>query len=425
MKKYVQCFYSSKKKIIPINNNNLIDIIIDDGDTNNNINKYIQNKDLSINTEKSNKIIIDDNDIKTFIKYVYHEIRIPINNLKLSIDILKTSNELKSTIDLLNENIDFLDKIINTMIDINKFDYTNIKLEPFNIIGLIHKIKPYVNNNTDVEYIINNNIIQWVIGDSFVLQFVLINLLNNMTRDNIPFNKIKFEINKLSEKSDTQFILIKITNYNIQLLDELNNNDKKIIHDVCNKIIELHDGLLNYSFDIIHGSKYIIYIPFKTCMETSLKIKLELTNNILQTLNVMIVDDSEICRKLLSVLIIKYNSDINIVHAVDGLDAINKLDNNINNFDIIFMDHLMPNMNGSFATKIIRALGYSNLIIGITGNNTQEEIDYFMSKGVDYIFAKPFGNKNLNLVFTFCKLNGSKRKTNKKIIIKDGNMFWI
>jgi CheY-like chemotaxis protein len=52
----------------------------------------------------------------------------------------------------------------------------------------------------------------------------------------------------------------------------------------------------------------------------------------------------------------------------DGKDAVECVAVNSSYFSLIFMDNMMPNMNGTQATKLLRESGFSQLIIGLTGN---------------------------------------------------------
>ena len=49
----------------------------------------------------------------------------------------------------------------------------------------------------------------------------------------------------------------------------------------------------------------------------------------------------------------------------------------------------MPNMCGADATRLIRQLGYKGLIVGVTGNSQQSDIDEFTAAGVDKVMTKP------------------------------------
>ena len=59
-------------------------------------------------------------------------------------------------------------------------------------------------------------------------------------------------------------------------------------------------------------------------------------------------------------------------------------------YDLVLMDSEMPVMNGPTATKIIRSLGFNDLVIfGVTGNVLPEDIEMFLNHGVDAVLGKP------------------------------------
>ena len=64
-----------------------------------------------------------------------------------------------------------------------------------------------------------------------------------------------------------------------------------------------------------------------------------------------------------------------------------------NDYDIVFMDHMMPNMDGVDATRIIRALPnekYKTLpIIALTANVVGDVRDLLMKSGMNDFLSKP------------------------------------
>jgi CheY-like chemotaxis protein len=59
-------------------------------------------------------------------------------------------------------------------------------------------------------------------------------------------------------------------------------------------------------------------------------------------------------------------------------------------YDLVLMDSEMPVMNGPTATKIIRSLGFKELVVfGVTGNVLPEDVEMFMNHGVDAVLGKP------------------------------------
>ena len=67
-------------------------------------------------------------------------------------------------------------------------------------------------------------------------------------------------------------------------------------------------------------------------------------------------------------------------------------------YDIIFMDNLMPVMNGGQATQLIRQLGYQNPIIGVTGNIMENDIKNFLDMGATLVIGKPVSMEGLEKI---------------------------
>jgi CheY-like chemotaxis protein len=53
------------------------------------------------------------------------------------------------------------------------------------------------------------------------------------------------------------------------------------------------------------------------------------------------------------------------------------------------MDFIMPVMDGPEATRLLRDAGFKGLIVGITGNMREEEVEHFKSCGADVVMGKP------------------------------------
>jgi len=60
-----------------------------------------------------------------------------------------------------------------------------------------------------------------------------------------------------------------------------------------------------------------------------------------------------------------------------------------NIYDIIFLDYMMPEMNGIEATKVLRAMGYNEPIVALTANAIKGEDEMFMSNGFSGFMSKP------------------------------------
>ncbi len=103
---------------------------------------------------------------------------------------------------------------------------------------------------------------------------------------------------------------------------------------------------------------------------------------------VLLVDDSRVNLSVASGLLKWF--DIDAVTAGGGIEAVEKAEKE--KFDIIFMDHMMPDMDGVEATKLIREQNKHNKempIVALTANTTDEARIMFKENGFNDFLAKP------------------------------------
>ena len=111
----------------------------------------------------------------------------------------------------------------------------------------------------------------------------------------------------------------------------------------------------------------------------------------------LVVDDAPLNRKFLGRLVTPYFTECS--QAEDGSLALQCVTENMkgaNNISVIFMDSIMPVMNGIEATAEIRKMGYKGVIIGVTGNVLPEQIQEFVSNGANCVIPKPVNKDALD-----------------------------
>lgn len=104
----------------------------------------------------------------------------------------------------------------------------------------------------------------------------------------------------------------------------------------------------------------------------------------------LVVDDSKFNRKILGKTIEVFFSDVDF--AENGLEALNMVTialESHNDYSIIFMDSMMPVMGGIESTGLIRELGFTGMIVGVTGDITAEDNKRFLDSGVNDVMLKP------------------------------------
>jgi CheY-like chemotaxis protein len=110
---------------------------------------------------------------------------------------------------------------------------------------------------------------------------------------------------------------------------------------------------------------------------------------------VLVVDDVETNLYVAKGLMMPYR--LNIETAISGFAAIDLISKG-NTYDIIFMDHMMPKMDGIEATKRLRKAGYTSPIVALTANAVVGQAEVFLENGFDEFISKPIDMRQLNAV---------------------------
>jgi len=109
---------------------------------------------------------------------------------------------------------------------------------------------------------------------------------------------------------------------------------------------------------------------------------------------VLVVDDVEANLYVAKGMILPYGIHVETVN--NGFDAVSLVKKG-SVYDIIFMDHMMPKMNGVETTKLIREAGYTHPIVALTANAVAGQADVFLANGFDAFISKPIDIRELNV----------------------------
>ncbi|KAK8088322.1 response regulator [Apiospora hydei] len=90
---------------------------------------------------------------------------------------------------------------------------------------------------------------------------------------------------------------------------------------------------------------------------------------------VLLVEDDKICSRIGSKFLAQYDCGVEV--ARDGLEAVNKINTNPSWFDLIFMDIVMPHLDGVSATAMIREVSPRVPIIAMTSNINQQDLEMY------------------------------------------------
>jgi len=112
----------------------------------------------------------------------------------------------------------------------------------------------------------------------------------------------------------------------------------------------------------------------------------------------MIVDDSEDSRSLLKNFLLAHNHDV-VAEASDGVEAIEKYYSK--KPDLIFLDLVIPKIDGLSVLKKIRSHDHSSKIIVLTGNDNPKIFNECTKLGVLAFLVKPFNLNDILDIISF------------------------
>lgn len=118
--------------------------------------------------------------------------------------------------------------------------------------------------------------------------------------------------------------------------------------------------------------------------------------------SMLLVDDSMSSRKMARRAL--HSAFTSIEEAEDGLQALIRVAQSVeegNPISIVLMDSHMPRLNGGEAASLMRKIGFTGKIFGLTGDISQEDTDSYISNGADFVFSKPLNASSLQTIANY------------------------
>jgi CheY-like chemotaxis protein len=206
--------------------------------------------------------------------------------------------------------------------------------------------------------------------------------------------------------------------------------DRRLHHDIpgtglglaiTKNLITLMGGTIKVKSVYGEGSDFTVMLPLVEGKISKLNTELDIHDFVYiknkNAVSVLVVDDLPINQTVLSGFLEMHNIVPDI--AENGRKAVKKAQNI--KYDLIFMDHMMSDMDGIAATKHIRDIpGYENTpIIAVSANAISEYKTLYLRSGMNDFVSKPVNAKRINDVLAKWlpedKLeHGNRRQTQRR-----------
>ena len=379
-----------------------------------------------------------------FLARMSHELRTPMNailgiaGLELQKDT-HTKEAEEAFLHIYNSS-NLLLKIINDILDLSKVTSGRMEIAPekydfasFLIDTLQLNLVFIGNKEIKFSIDVDENIPVTLIGDELRVEQILNNVLSNAFKyTNEGFVSMAVRLDESSKGEDAVLVYtvkdtgqgmtqeqisnlfeIEYSRYNLKSNRTVEGTGLGM--SIAGQLVNMMGGRIDVVSEVGKGSTFTIYLPQKRgsngvlgkeCVENLQNIetvqkfckKVEKTQRkSLSNGRVLIVDDVEINLHVAKEMMRPYGLTVETV--ISGIDAIKKIRDGAK-YDIIFMDHMMPEMDGIEATAQIRKMGCGLPIIALTANVFSGADEMFVSKGFTDFLPKPISIDKLNTILT-------------------------
>lgn len=353
-----------------------------------------------------------------FLSMMSHEIRTPLNGIVAMTYLMQQGThdpEMTENLKILNFSTENLYVLINDILDFNKIEAGKVALEmiEFNLKDLVTNIKKSVQINVSTKklnLILNydERIPEFVMGDPLRLSQILNNLVNNAVKfTEEGYIIIDLTLNQINEEKVSIDFSIKDSGIGIAkehipfIFEKFRQADNQISRrfggtglglGITKKLLELHGSNIQVESETDIGSKFYFTLEMKIASQDGeiLRKEEDLDEQILRGTRILLVEDFPMNVKIATRFLEKWGMKYDT--ASNGRIAVEKLLHN--NYQIVLMDLLMPEMDGYTATENIRKFDKKTPIIALTASalNTQSRV---YEVGMNDFVTKPFNPKEL------------------------------
>jgi len=372
-----------------------------------------------------------------FLAMMSHEIRTPMNAIigVTQIELQKAGlpGEYADAFErIYNSGLNLLG-IINGILDMSKIETGKLEINPVEYstaslinntiqLNIVHISSKQIKFTLDID----ENLPSRLYGDELRLKQILNNLLSNA----IKYTEKGYVKLSVGYTTDDDCVTLRFTvedtgqglkpeNRERLFLEysRFNNEANRSTEGtglglyITKKLAEMMGGTIWVESEYGKGSVFTVTVKQKAIDSTAIGPEIadnlrnlrslgmpisqraQITREYMPYGSVLIVDDIASNLYVAKGLLVPYGIQIETVES--GIEAIERIRNG-GVYDIVFMDHMMPVMDGMEATRIIREMGYTGSVIALTANAVVGQSDVFLTNGFDGFVSKPIDSREMD-----------------------------
>ena len=360
-----------------------------------------------------------------FLSSMSHELRTPLNAIICFSELLESKDGLDNegkdfAKDIVSASHNLLD-LVNGVLDISKIEAGKMELinKEYNSQELFNSLSTMViprigDKPIDFKTVIASDIPLVLKGDTGKLKQIILNLLTNAVKyTDKGFIKYRIEcINDFKNNQTKLIITVTDTGRGIKKedIDRLFKKFERLEEDrntsiegtglglaITESLAELMGGKITVISDYGKGSTFkFVVIQEIVNKESNLVVNEQTTLNYetFEGKKVLVVDDSKLNLKVAENVLKNFKVSTEIVTS--GLECLSCV--NSKKYDIIFMDIMMPNMNGVEVLKKLREEKVNIPVIALTADAIEGQEEKYISEGFDGYLSKPIDKTKLKVI---------------------------
>jgi len=374
-----------------------------------------------------------------FLATMSHEIRTPMNAIigiaQIQMQKADLPREYADSLEKIYNSGNTLLGIINDILDMSKIETGKLEINPaeYDVPSLINdavQINIVRIGSKPIEFTldIDKDLPSRLYGDELRLKQILNNLLSNAIKytekgrvklsvahfpqgNDIMLRFVVEDTGQGMKSEDKQRLFSEYLRFNAAANRTTEGTGLGL--NITKKLVEMMDGVIDAQSEYGKGSTFTVTVKQQAieCAAIGAELanrlrsftftggwqsdKLHITHEPMPYGSVLIVDDVEINLYVAEGMLSPYKLDVEL--ADSGFAAIEKIENG-KTYDVIFMDHMMPKMDGIETTEKLRSMGYRGVIVALTANALVGNDEMFSKHGFDGFIPKPVDARQLNAV---------------------------
>lgn len=356
-----------------------------------------------------------------FMNRMSHDIRTPINGILGMMQIIRKNwgdmDKLDDSLNKMEVLTKHLNELVEDILNMSKLesDHMEIVNEPFDLKCLVEELNSLIDAEISLQNITYHNHMENVvhthlIGDALQLRRILINLLTNAIKYNKSNGTIDMFVREMSSDDSKVTFEFEIKDTGIGMSEDYIENhlftpfsqakqDARTRYEgtglgmsIVKGLVDKLGGNIDVKSEVGVGTQIKVVLTYQ--LDTSKNEKQDTSKLDLKDKRILLVEDNEINMEVAEFYLNAVHA--NVDKAWNGLEAVEKVKEQPNQYSLILMDIMMPKMNGDEAAKCIRKINPSIPIVAMSAQSEYSIDQTIMNDSI----SKPIDEQKLDQILS-------------------------